>query len=43
MGFAGEKGAAFDGEIGFAGGEIAAMDGLVVLENIEEAELQKKK
>ena len=25
----------------FAGGEIAAMDGLVVFENIEEAELQK--
>jgi len=30
-------GAAFDGETGFASGEIVAMDGLVVFEKIEEA------
>ena len=38
-----EEGAAFDGEIGFAGGEMVAMDGLVVFENIEGAGLEKKK
>jgi hypothetical protein len=38
-----EEGAAFDGETGFASGEIVAMDGLVVFENIEEAGLKKKK
>jgi len=32
-----EEGAAFDGETGFASGEIVAMDGLVVFEKIEEA------
>src|SRR6266481_4221041 len=30
------RGAAFDGETGFASGEIVAMDGLVVFEKIEE-------
>ena len=32
-----EEGAAFDGETGFASGEIVAMDGLVVFEKVEEA------
>ena len=32
-----EEGAAFDGETGFASGEIVAMDGLVNFEKVEEA------
>jgi hypothetical protein len=38
-----EEGTAFDGEIGFASGETAAVDGLVVFENIKEAGLQKRR
>jgi hypothetical protein len=33
-----EEGTAFDGEIGFAGGEIVAVDGLVVFEDVLEIE-----
>jgi len=32
-----EEGTAFDGEIGFAGGDFVAVNGLVVFEKIEEA------
>ena len=36
------RGAAFDGETGFASGEIVAMDGLVVFEKIEEIGLKRR-
>jgi hypothetical protein len=37
------KEGAFGGEIGFAGGEVVAMDGLVAFEDLKAARSKKKK